>query len=84
MMRPLIYEWPDDPYAVNCEDEYFFGDSLLVAPLLEENAESRPVYLPAGQWIDLFSKKNTMADRLFTQEGTGNYRFLSARIVRTC
>ena len=53
-MRPLIYEWPNDVNAVNCQDEYLLGDDLLVAPLLEENAISREVYLPAGVWFDFF------------------------------
>lgn len=54
MMRPLVYDWPDDPLAVGVDDEFLLGDSLLVAPLLEENAEGRKVYLPRGQWIGLF------------------------------
>lgn len=54
MMRPLVYDWPDDPLAIAAEDEFLLGDSLLAAPLLEENAESRPVYLPRGQWVGLF------------------------------
>lgn len=53
--RPLVYEWPDDPKAVNCQDEYLLGDDLLVAPLLEENQTSREVYLPKGKWKDLFT-----------------------------
>ena len=53
-MRPLIYEWPNDTNAVNCQDEYLLGDDLLVAPLLEENATSREVYLPDGVWFDFF------------------------------
>ena len=53
-MRPLIYEWPNDVNAVNCQDEYLLGDDLLVAPLLEENATSREVYLPDGVWFDFF------------------------------
>ena len=53
-MRPLIYEWPNDTNAVNCQDEYLLGDDLLVAPLLEENATSREVYLPDGAWFDFF------------------------------
>lgn len=55
MMRPLAYEWPEDPAAVNCEDAYLLGDDLLVAPLLEENASSREVYLPKGVWRDFFT-----------------------------
>ncbi|MDD5954794.1 MAG: glycoside hydrolase family 31 protein [Firmicutes bacterium] len=53
-MRPLVYEWPGDANTVNCQDEYLLGDDLLVAPLLEENAVSRPVYLPDGVWFDFF------------------------------
>ena len=53
-MRPLIYEWPNDINAVNCQDEYLLGDDLLIAPLLEENATTRDVYLPDGVWFDFF------------------------------
>lgn len=53
-MRPLVYEWPNDVNAVNCQDEYLLGDNLLVAPLLEENATSREVYLPEDMWFDFF------------------------------
>lgn len=53
-MRPLVYEWPNDENAINCEDEYLLGVDLLVAPLLQENAASREVYLPEGTWSDFF------------------------------
>ena len=53
-MRPLIYEWPNDVNAVNCQDEYLLGNDLLVAPLLEENTTFREVYLPDGVWFDFF------------------------------
>lgn len=53
-MRPLVYEWPNDMNAINCEDAYLLGDDLLVAPLLQENAASREVYLPEGTWSDFF------------------------------
>ena len=56
-VRPLVYQWPEDPLVWDCEDEFLLGDSLLVAPLLEENAEKRAVYLPEGQWIGLFDRR---------------------------
>lgn len=71
MMRPLIYEWPDDAAVVDCEDEYLFGDSLLVAPLLEENAESRSVYLPAGEWIDFFTGEKHVGLQSISAGGNG-------------
>lgn len=54
MMRPLIYDFEEDMKAIKCEDEYMLGNSLLVAPLLEENATSRNVYLPKGKWKGYF------------------------------
>jgi 5-enolpyruvylshikimate-3-phosphate synthase len=30
---------------------------MMIAPLLEESAEDRTVYLPEGQWIDFFTRK---------------------------
>lgn len=65
-MRPLVYEWPEDPMAVNCQDEYLLGEDLLVAPLLEENAVSRMVYLPKGVWYDFFDKMEYAGGQVIT------------------
>lgn len=54
-MRPLVYEWPQDEHAVNCQDEYLLGDDILVAPFLEENQTYREVYLPEGDWREFFN-----------------------------
>ena len=51
MLRTLFFERPDDPNAWLVEDEYFFGEDILVAPLIKE-ASSRKVYAPPGMWID--------------------------------
>jgi len=52
LMRPLALEFPGDPAALNLSDQYLFGPFILVAPVLEEGATRRTVYLPAGAWID--------------------------------
>jgi alpha-D-xyloside xylohydrolase len=52
MVRALFVEFPDDPGAWNVDDEYFYGSSLLVAPLMHAGETSRNVYLPPGTWID--------------------------------
>jgi alpha-D-xyloside xylohydrolase len=51
MLRTLFFEYPEDPTSWQVEDEYLFGESLLVAPLFEEHS-SRYVYLPPGRWVD--------------------------------
>ena len=56
MMRHLIFDYPTDQAAVNCEDEFMLGD-LLVAPIVEEGVIQRGVYLPEGGWYDFWSGK---------------------------
>ena len=53
IMRPLFYDFPDDKECWNVEDEYMFGPELLVAPVMQEGATVRELYLPAGtSWTD--------------------------------
>jgi len=54
LMRALVLDYQDDPTARAIKDEYLFGPDLLVAPVIDQNT-SRPVYLPAGNWINLFT-----------------------------
>jgi alpha-D-xyloside xylohydrolase len=58
MVRALFIEFPDDPGSWLVDNEYLFGSSILVAPLMHENETERSVYLPPGSWIDYQSGKN--------------------------
>jgi alpha-D-xyloside xylohydrolase len=51
VMRPLVYEFQDDPTTYHIEDEFLFGQAVLVAPILTEE-DQRRIYLPAGRWAD--------------------------------
>ena len=52
-MRPLFIDFPQDAACETIEDQYMFGPDMLVAPVLEEGARERRVYLPAGtDWVD--------------------------------
>ena len=48
--RPLVYAFQSDPNVTGIDDEFLFGDHLLVAPVLREGQDARSVYLPAGRW----------------------------------
>jgi alpha-D-xyloside xylohydrolase len=55
-MRPVFFDYPDDPQAAEVEDAFLFGPDLLVAPIVEYQARSREVYLPAGvDWMDAWT-----------------------------
>ena len=43
---PLAFAFPDDDFARQVEDEVMIGESLLIAPVYEQNARGRYVYLP--------------------------------------
>jgi alpha-glucosidase (family GH31 glycosyl hydrolase) len=55
IMRALWLHFPDDPKAVGCGDEYLWGGSVLVAPIVEKGATARRVYLPRGGWYDFWT-----------------------------
>lgn len=50
--RPIWWIDPQDEAALAIEDEYLLGNEILVAPILDQDAISRNVYLPIGQWKD--------------------------------
>ena len=59
MMRALYLEYPEDRNVRHIDDEYLFGDSLLIAPVLKplSKCRHRDLYLPKGTWFDYFSKE---------------------------
>jgi len=58
IMRGLWLHYPDDPIAVGRGDEYLWGRYLLVAPVVEQGATSRQVYLPRGEWYDFWTSEH--------------------------
>jgi alpha-glucosidase (family GH31 glycosyl hydrolase) len=54
LMRHLALAYPGDPRAAGLEDEFLFGPDLLAAPVLEPGAAARSLYLPRGEWVDLW------------------------------
>jgi alpha-glucosidase (family GH31 glycosyl hydrolase) len=59
MVRALIIDYPEDRNVWPIQDQYLFGDSILIAPALRPLTESavRNLYLPAGRWIDFWTKQ---------------------------
>jgi alpha-D-xyloside xylohydrolase len=55
VVRAMLLEFPRDPVAWTVDDQYLFGSALLVAPVLEEGAISRTVWLPEGEWFDFWT-----------------------------
>ena len=57
-MRALFMDFPNDPKVADIPDEYMFGPAILVAPVTEQGATSRSVYLPAGtDWYNYWTNE---------------------------
>lgn len=46
MFRPLAFDYPTDKVAIRVEDQLMLGDECMIAPVYEQNARGRHVYLP--------------------------------------
>lgn len=51
IVRALAMAQPSDDRGWTIADQYFLGGALLVAPVVDEGAVSRSVYLPEGDWV---------------------------------
>jgi len=52
---PLPLYFPEEVFPLYEFQEFMFGDSLLVAPILNPRTYGRKVYFPKGDWYDLFT-----------------------------
>ena len=56
--RALFMDFPTDPKAADIPDEYMYGPAFLVAPVTEQGATQRSVYLPAGSdWYNYWTNE---------------------------
>ena len=66
-MRALPLDFPNDPKVADLRDEYMFGPAFLVAPVTEQGATSRKVYLPAGaDWYNYWTNERVKGGQTIT------------------
>ncbi|QGF22955.1 TIM-barrel domain-containing protein [Raineyella fluvialis] len=62
-MRHCCLEVPGTT-AARRDDQYFFGPSFLVAPVMEPGATSREVTLPPGRWVLVWTGEEYTGDQV--------------------
>lgn len=72
MMRALWVEFPKDENVGDIFDQYLFGDDLMVAPVVEEGKTERSVYVPAGEWTNLFTGEAFLGGRSYRMQAQIN------------
>jgi len=55
MLKPLVYFDQDDIQTHYRNDEFVFGNQILVCPILEPNGIGRRMYIPRGQWYNYWT-----------------------------
>jgi len=55
ILRPLLFDYPEDETTYTADDEFLLGDALLVAPITRPGVEHRHVYLTEGTWFHYWS-----------------------------
>ncbi|HKT42966.1 MAG TPA: TIM-barrel domain-containing protein, partial [Rhodanobacteraceae bacterium] len=65
ILRPLYLQNPDSAEAYQHPHEYFYGNEMLVAPVLDASGR-RTVWLPPGEWIGFFDGKHYDGGRSLT------------------
>ena len=77
VMRPLVLHYPKDPETYNLNGEFLVGENLLVAPVLEQGATKKMVYLPEGEWYDYWIGEKITGGKYFLRM----HRLICARCI---
>ena len=67
MIKPLAFGYPDDRRARHIEDQLLVGDSIMIAPIYEQNAVGRCVYLPEEMRLVIFKDANVYRSEVLSQ-----------------
>lgn len=51
VMRPMFFDYPQDPVCYTLGEQYLFGDDILFAPIVRQGQTTHRVYLPQGEWV---------------------------------
>ena len=55
LMAPMLYDWQNDEVTYRMCDQFMFGHSMMICPVTNKGALSRPVYFPGGKWVDFWT-----------------------------
>lgn len=72
LVRPLWFDFPDDPALHGIDDQLLIGDGLLAAPVVRDAAWDRRVRLPAGLWYHFWSGTTFIGGREYLVDASAD------------
>jgi alpha-D-xyloside xylohydrolase len=62
----MYIDYPHDLSCLELKEQYLFGESLLVAPVIYEGSSTKKVYFPEGKWLSLFGNEEIEGSQMIT------------------
>ncbi|KAH9456773.1 hypothetical protein Pst134EB_012974 [Puccinia striiformis f. sp. tritici] len=56
-LKPLWFAYPQDTGTFAIDKQFFFGDSILISPVIEANSTSVKAYFPESQYTEFSSRQ---------------------------
>ncbi|PHQ56293.1 MAG: glycosyl hydrolase [Lutibacter sp.] len=57
ILKSLVLFDQEDPHTHYRDDEFIFGEKILICPILEPNAKGRRMYFPRGKWYNFWNNE---------------------------
>ena len=51
VIRPMFFHYPEDEICYTLESQYFFGEDIIFAPIVNKGQTEKQVYIPDGEWV---------------------------------
>ena len=65
MFAPLAFDYPEDCYAVDIQDQAMIGKEVMIAPVMEQNAKGRYVYVPERMKLFNFHENGEVETHIY-------------------
>jgi alpha-glucosidase (family GH31 glycosyl hydrolase) len=70
LIRPMYYEHPELEIAYEQQQQYYFGENMIVSPITRATgvkAAKQRVWLPAGEWYNFHSNQMMVGDKMVNE-----------------
>ncbi len=70
IVKPLFYYHSKEEAFKNYSEMYYFGDQIIVAPVIEKGQKEKNILLPKGKWFDFYNDEYFEGGKEYTLNTT--------------
>jgi alpha-glucosidase len=68
VIRPLFYHYQQDENTHNINDQFLFGENIMVCPIVRPKTDRRMIYIPKGEWYDYWTGEKVEGGQYIIKE----------------